>query len=628
MSELKQKSEEIKTTPLERLNSLLRNSLTQVLGISTDLKDSFQLLKSFDDIYSLPDDVFKHYFFNKQKMQFAKRNETRWNSLVASAEDIIKDYDQLEKNPLISTSLAHNFYLRAIEGHAQEGHVFFSGKGRFPNTQLSDVFSNEVLQHIKYKDGTPVFKNKSADSFRTVALKQSQRSIDNTVNMMLNLLNGENFSKIKPSNMFGIKLPFDVPINSSAFFKGFFFGSKFDSYEEIRRRIEERFGIVVGGGSSYMGNIDLIKKLGFNLDEFANGKYRDPLLQLLFDQSAETGKEYLLDVLERIDLIQKPTKIDYNVSSWNEILEQTKKTDETPYRQIFLRKKIGLGVSDDLACMIAAYINYDPTNVERTYPWYHSLQISARLADLIDTVTKESFYVVPGGFDFVAGKFLNNNYVKRLKKDTFFRKNEGFNSKKQLNLRLRNDSDYMILPREDIINLTALSLNPNSKNRPAVSTRIYHSSGKNFLHQWTFLNKSSKSKVGGVDKVTKDITSTMEQEMRFIYRKLEEDSIPSLYIGAPDKFPGRLYGSNVLIGFHRVPFSFLITYFNEHIFPIVKSGDLSTKLKTYFTPSTNNNNNNSEAKFHGGGKINGRKNYKNNVGGFNKRLNRSRSRRY
>lgn len=558
-------------------------------------------LESFKELDSIPTEVFKHYFLNDEFKDSAISKTIEWNNLVASPEEILADYHMMDKNPLISKWLATNFQLRSIEGHAHEGHVFFADKQKYPNTQLSDVFSNEVLKHVKNKSKKIIFSDGSKDLPRPVALKQSQRAINNSARFALKLITKDpRMKKILPKNFFGIKFPFDIPVNNSAFSKGIFFGANFDNYSDVREPMEEIFNITAGGGESYLGNIPLIKKLGINLNEFAKGNYENPLLQVLFDYDSDNNTNYLIDVLTKVGIIKETEPINHKVSSWDEILEQARPVDKDEYRQIFVRKKKGLGVSDDVACMNAQFIDYKPFLKDRTYSWYFSLGLGVHSGDLMDTLTKECELYVPGGFDTVAGKFFNYNYVERLKKDSYFRKRKGYRNYKSLTQAINRNKDYMLVSKGEIINLTALSLNPN-KNNNGQQSLIYHSSGKNFLHQWTFGS---------------DITSTIEQEMRFVYRKLEEEGI-AVHKDSPRRFPGKLYPSEISIGFNRIQFSYLINHMNKYVIPIAtETSDRRSLLKIYYS-------NESPQKINGHVKS---KKEKFNNNGFQARRNNSNSR--
>ncbi len=513
---------------------------------------SFQPLKSLDELKERPE-LIKGYFFNKQRKAIAKENIIQWKSLVASPEEIINDFNRMEKNPLITES-EETFNLRSIEGHSQEGHVTFK-ETKYPNTQLNNIFSEAVLYKIPHYTKLKAQSQNKNKSLRQIALEETQTMIDNYMNFMLNLFDVEQRSTIAPKDFFGIQLP-KIPTRPIDAWKGFSFGASFDEYNKVRKPIEEETGLIIGGGSSELVDIKKIQELGINIKEFTSGEYKDPLLDLLFKIDSSNGSNYLLETLIEAEIVKKNIEIDYKVETWDKLKEQLPHTDSLgTYRQVFIRKKKGMGVSDNIACALAAFIEFDPQNRQNNFASYYWKIMSAHAADIFDTLTKETELYAPGGFDSVGKTFLNEQFVTKIRKNKWLRKKYETDWKRIS--RNKQKVKYSLVPLHEIKLLTAYSINPNIQNNHYLN-EIYHSSAKNFLHKWEFPD---------------DKTSTIELGIRFMYRKLEE--LGANVSDAPKKLTRSLYPKEVKIGFERIEFLEIIKYMNSIIPKVLVEGAYS-----------------------------------------------------
>lgn len=536
-------------------------------GISQDLYNStLKHINLLEDIIN-NHSIINNYFFNKKKLSKFSTNKLLWERKVASSNEIISDYQKMTKNPLSTTWLKENLNLRSIEGHSQEGHVAFINY-RFPNTQLKDIFSDDVLKsiphYVKKQQKTSKSRHKS---LRTLALEETQEAIDNYVNFNINFMNNP-LTKLYSKDFFGIKnLP--QPANPLILWESFFYGANFDNYDDVRSSIEKDLGIVIGGGSTHLVDFDRIKNLGINIDEFTSGDYKNLLLKKLFEIDSQQGTDYLLKTLEKMKVLKQTDEIDLNVSSWDEVLEQLPKIEDLgSFNQIYIRKQKGLGVSDDIACQLATFLDFKMLDkADKNYNSFFWKKMSAHAADIIDTLTKETLYYAPGGFDALIGKFFNVQLNKQLVENSFLRSLLGIKNYKAKRSSINSmfNQGYDLVSLDEVKLLTALSINPNIRNNPHYKSTIFHSSAKNFLHKWYFEN---------------DEPSTIDVETRFVFRKLEELGVD--LSTAPENIFKPLHANDITIGFHKTPFVELISYMNNFVMPVISKDNPYSYLKNFF----------------------------------------------
>lgn len=117
----------------------------------------------------------------------------------------------------------------------------------------------------------------------------------------------------------------------------------------------EIYGLQTGGRECELVDKNIIQKLCINLTEFTSAEFKDKLLSSLTHDERTR-------VFNSLVLIKPKTELDFtNVTKWEEILEQaTEYTKQKDIFQQYIRIRKDGGVSDDMACMAAAYIDFDP----------------------------------------------------------------------------------------------------------------------------------------------------------------------------------------------------------------------------------------------------------------------------
>lgn len=532
-------------SPLEKL---------QFIAKATGLYDPKKIKKDSLDTVSL--NVLSLYLKLEYPQEERLKNTLLWNQKVASPKDIIEDLAVSQSFDIIPPSLKGNLTPRAVVGHAQKGHCSFSVTGAKINTTLDSVITDEVMASFFNKKGVPYYA--SAKDF----LHETQRFIDNLVNVVDVALDPKNIS-LRDSSLNLPKLFFNftflknVPLDYHAFLKGIHFGGNFDNYSSVRSLGFERYGVDMGGGRTWLINKKLVKGLGINMTDLTQIAYSDHILKSL-------SPSRRMELFQYTGLVKKDSVIDYkHARSWQDILDQSEPIPEG-YFQEYIRDKLGPGGSDDLLCMSAAWLDFQPKNVRRDPLWYFWLQMGARLADFIDTLTKCSSRYLPGGQDEVIAKYANARFLDKLRNTRYYASSIGVDIYKlEKELDRQGTQDFALNVLDEMVDFTAIGINPSHHKFPTKRSPEVHSSARYFAKaQSTPFDYTSFNTTP-----VKGVTTTMDQQMYVTHKYLDKSKAQGttdgqfLYPISPE----------IEVGFQKHPLNSVIGYFKKQIFPVISA---------------------------------------------------------
>lgn len=534
-----------KRTPLEKLKFVAKSS---------ELYNPNKIKKN--DLDSVPLDVLSLYLKINYPEEDRFKNTLFWQDKVATKEEIIID---LVNAPigfdLIPRELVGNLTPRAVVGHAQNGHCEFSMNAK-PNTTLEDVINDDILIHFKDKNKFPYYK--SAKEF----LFETQKYIDNVAelvdmavdpNIISSIDNKINSSKL----LFNFNFLKGLPVNLHAFLKGVSFGGYFDNYEDVRSPIFERYGVEMGGGRTWLVNKKMLMGLGIGIQDLNKSKYKDEIIKHL-------SPKRRMELFHYSGLVKKDTVIDYkHAKRWQDILDQSEPIPKG-YFQEYIRDIIGPGGSDDILCMSAAWIDFNPKNIRRDPLWYFWLQMGARSTDFVDTLTKSSARYLPGGQDKAIAKFANAAWLDKVRNTKYYASEIGVDRHKlEKNLEKQGNEDFALVLLDELIDMTAVGINPSkyifSKSKdPAIhsSARYFSKAQSSNGIDYTNFNDSSFSK---------GVTTAMDQQIFVAHKYLKK---LKANVELDGKFIHPLVGSSE-IGFQKHPLAKVVEYFSRYIFPVI-----------------------------------------------------------
>ncbi|MGM5485082.1 MAG: hypothetical protein ACQEP1_04385 [Nanobdellota archaeon] len=500
------------------------------------------------DINSVPDDILISYLEMKNSGVAEGYNRRKWDSGVAEDELIRQDLSVLDRE-LVSERLEPNLLLRIVEGHAVHGHTSFRKNGKSdpkPNTRLEDILRNigsfsDVMDDPFYDKGEDY-------------LKESQGLIGNVASLLESAVSKGRYMSLDSEKGALLGIPFlkGLDVDKKALLKGYFYGGHFDEYPNIRSVVDDEYLKEgnVGGGESKLVDIDKLKRFGISLDELSHNSYDDDVLASLSPERRE-------DLFYKVGIFKGFPGVDHDVSSWGDILLQGKDISGSDnISSQFYRYVNGRGVSDDIAIMSASMIDDDGS--EKDSRWYNGLLVGAYLADFVDTVEKGTSHFIPGGQDTVLAKYIQSRWLDEVKEDRSFAKSQG--------VRYRDidktDPDFALVPKREIINLTAASVNPKkSYFRSSRKASAIHSSQSYFLkRQSTRENSLEKNSQTEEDIVT----CAAQQELLYVQSLMPMNNKG---YGLSGKMTDDV---NVLIGFQRHEIGAVRDYFRNTILPMIK----------------------------------------------------------
>ncbi len=378
-----------------------------------------------------------------------------WKMSVAESSDIQEDARVLIKEDnllLIRPPFSHNLSIRAIPGHAENGHSTFTQ--RKPNTDPDAVLKGLEGNNIRGLEELTLngFKDKSQktidevvyfveDYFKTI-LENPQKKPGRTPKRALTR---------EGNPIGGLTFLEKQDIDMVEFMRGFYFASLMDNYDEIRTQVKDIYGYEMGGGDTFAVNNANLMKYGIDINHLTN---KDPsgLLKILHDLNPQERTE----LLTQLKVIQPqralPKKIDPFKQNWESLKEKyaIDLTKNPHLKNQYIRYNKGLGCSDDTAIFLASFLPQTLSKSRRKNSEI-SRFTGALLADKIDTLEKNARFLFPGGQDEVVGEYFNQLFQTACKTSRKFRET--------FNIEDRENEQYNLLPKRTVIDFTAASAN-------------------------------------------------------------------------------------------------------------------------------------------------------------------------
>ncbi len=248
---------------------------------------------------------------------------------IAPRELIWKDFKKLQREVdlLTEPEIEDLLLMQTIEGHAHNGDGAFNGQ-KFVDTTI-----NDIVQAL----GRDVF----------VVRASRQMLIDEIHEYVEDCLSGKPRRKLlnrKGEPLMRAHLFRKLEVDPGGVMRGLFLGGNMDDFE-VRQKVNERFGLNMGGGKPYLVDIHVMERMGLNGEVLAHGEHGEKI------------EEYIKE-----GLILEPDSINYLA--------------HPGIRFQYIRHKKGRGVSDDLALIVAGKL------------YGISASLGVYLADAIDTLDK------------------------------------------------------------------------------------------------------------------------------------------------------------------------------------------------------------------------------------------------
>jgi hypothetical protein len=269
----------------------------------------------------------KHRDHHSHRHSRRGRRESRWRGMAP--DQLIRiDFAQLSAAVTLRTSemVEDLILMQSIEGHAHEGHAAFRGR-RFVNMSMKDTV-------------TALGRDPEA------VAHQRQELIDEIVDWARRAIAGENPTLLVTEEgdcLLDIGLFRQVEVEPGQVLRGMYLGGLRDD-SDVRLEVEKAIGIEVGGGRCHLVDIEVMERMGLDMEQLAHGAHADEI-----DSLREQGL-----IVDREQALRKRGHVRY----------------------IYIRDREGGGTSDDSA-VVAAGVLYGP-----------SVALGSFLADAIDTLEK------------------------------------------------------------------------------------------------------------------------------------------------------------------------------------------------------------------------------------------------
>ncbi|HSV74297.1 MAG TPA: hypothetical protein VLH79_11110 [Chthonomonadales bacterium] len=245
---------------------------------------------------------------------------------VAPADTIRKDFQRLDSLHTLRAawSVEQLILLQSVLGHVHEGHGVFRGE-RYPNTSMDDIVRALRLGTAEVRQERQGLIDGIAEYVgRALAGSAPATAVDEEGTPCLT------FSPFR-----------HMRVDPAEVLAGIFVGGLRDDID-VRREAEERHGVRLGGGRSYLVDRDRMEEMHVSGEDLARGEW-------------ETQIDWLRD--ER--LIVEPGSL-----------------DEPRGMYQYIRHRRGCGASDDAAIVVAGLL------------WGLGVAVGVFLADAIDTIEK------------------------------------------------------------------------------------------------------------------------------------------------------------------------------------------------------------------------------------------------
>jgi len=246
-------------------------------------------------------------------------------------QDLIRaDYNRLLSRERldVSAEVERLIFTQTIEGHAHNGHAEFKQQ-RFVDVTTADVVRALRLDARKVKRGR-------------------QQLIDDIFAWTERAIAGENATALADADgkpLLTVPFLADFTVDPAEVLRGIYVGGKRDE-SHVRKEVEEEKGVVIGGGTCYVVDTEVMREMGLDAEKLSHGSHEDEL-----DEFRARGL-----------IVDLPAD----------------EVDDDRYRYLYIRDRVGPGHSDDAVFVFAGLL------------WGTDCALGAFLADAIDTLEKYS----------------------------------------------------------------------------------------------------------------------------------------------------------------------------------------------------------------------------------------------
>ncbi len=245
-------------------------------------------------------------------------------------ELIRSDFNRLlERERLdVSAAVERLIFIQTVEGHAHNGH------GEFRPDRFVDVTAADVVRALRL-DAREVKRSR-------------QRLIDDVFAWAERAIAGEGVAALVDADgkpLLSVTFLGDFTVDAAAVLRGIYVGGKRDN-SDVRAEVEAETGVAIGGGTSYVVDTEVMRRMGFDGESLAHEPHGDRI-----DEFRNRGL-----------IVDLPA---------GEI-------DDDRYRYLYIRDRVGPGHSDDAAFVLSGAI------------WGRDCALGVFLADAVDTLEKYS----------------------------------------------------------------------------------------------------------------------------------------------------------------------------------------------------------------------------------------------
>jgi hypothetical protein len=249
---------------------------------------------------------------------------------VAPDEVVREDFEWLVSGTRLRTTrmVEEAILMQSVEGHAHEGH------GAFRHRPYVNTTMEEIIASLGRDPG--------------LIARQRQALIDDIAEWMRRAIAGNAGSLLITEDaecLLDIGLFRQIEVEPAHVVRGFYVGALRDD-TEVRRRVERKHDIAIGGGASYLVDTDVMHRMGLDARHLAKGAHESRLADY-------RGQGLIIADEGDRDHLPKES-----------------------VRYLYIRHRTGGGTSDD-AAMLAAGRLFGPSGA-----------VGAFLADAVDTLEK------------------------------------------------------------------------------------------------------------------------------------------------------------------------------------------------------------------------------------------------
>ena len=256
------------------------------------------------------------------------KGEPNWRRGVAPQELVRLDFKNMLASEVLRCTwhVEELLFVQSIEGHAHEGHSEFKGH-RFVNTHIEDI-----VVALGFSRGA--------------VAAHRQRLIEDVCKWVDEVIDGAEHTQLLDAEgepFFGMSMFRGLTVEPKGVLQGIYIGGLRDNVE-VRRQVEDDYGIKVGGGAAYFVDVARMHDMGLDGDQLANGAFEEQI-----EHFRESGLIVPDDVAQ---------------------------TRRDSVRYMYIRHRQGCGHSDDAAVLTTGMLHG------------FSAGVGAFIADAIDTIEK------------------------------------------------------------------------------------------------------------------------------------------------------------------------------------------------------------------------------------------------